>query len=73
MSSLANVPSHIAVCQRCKLRYDWRKSPSSLKMTYCGSICERNDLGFTLDAIEKMERPVVTVNAPTTTLLVPVR
>ena len=50
--------SHIKVCQRCGLRYDWRRSPSgSLKMTYCGSLCERADLGFTLDAILRSERP----------------
>lgn len=44
--------SNIKVCQRCGLRYDWRKSPSSsLKMTYCSSLCERGDLGFTLEAL----------------------
>ncbi|MGK2965399.1 MAG: hypothetical protein ACSLFM_07310 [Tepidiformaceae bacterium] len=43
---------NIKVCARCGLRYDWRKSPSStLKMTYCGSLCERADLGFTVDAL----------------------
>lgn len=39
-------------CARCQQRYDWRKSPSScLKMTYCGSMCERADLGFTLEGL----------------------
>lgn len=48
---------NIKVCARCGLRYDWRKSPSStLKMTYCGSLCERADLGFTLEALMKFER-----------------
>ncbi len=48
--------SHIRVCARCGQRYDWRKSPSSaLKMTYCGSLCERADLGFTLEALLKYE------------------
>jgi len=44
--------SNLKVCARCGNRYDWRKSPSSsLKMTYCGSLCERADLGFTIDAL----------------------
>ena len=49
--------NNIKVCARCGLRYDWRKSPSStLKMTYCGSLCERADLGFTLEALLKSKR-----------------
>lgn len=47
---------HIHVCARCGLRYDWRRSPSSIKMTYCGSLCERADLGFTLEALLKFQR-----------------
>jgi hypothetical protein len=51
--------SNIRECARCGLRYDWRKSPSSaLKMTYCSSLCERADLGFTVEALLKLERPV---------------
>lgn len=39
-------------CQHCGVRYDWRRSPSSnLKMTYCGSLCEKADLGFTIEAM----------------------
>ena len=39
-------------CSRCGARYDWRRSTSSsLKMTYCGVLCERGGLGFTLDSI----------------------
>ncbi|MFN0148251.1 MAG: hypothetical protein ACKVT1_17255 [Dehalococcoidia bacterium] len=45
--------NNIKVCARCGLRYDWRRSPSTLKMTYCGSLCEAGDLGFTLDALLK--------------------
>jgi hypothetical protein len=52
---------NIKVCARCGLRYDWRKSPSSsLKMTYCSSLCEKADLGFTLEALlryQKAEAP----------------
>ena len=49
--------NNIKVCARCGLRYDWRKSPSTaLKMTYCSSLCERADLGFTIEALLKVER-----------------
>jgi hypothetical protein len=50
--------SHIRTCERCGLRYDWRRSPSSsLKMTYCSSLCERGALGFTIEALLRFERP----------------
>ena len=43
---------HIRICQHCSIPYDWRRSPSgSLKMTYCGSLCERADLGFTIETL----------------------
>lgn len=48
----STVMSHMRVCQHCGLPYDWRRSPSgSLKMTYCGSLCERADLGFTIETL----------------------
>jgi hypothetical protein len=44
--------SAIRFCKKCRLAYDWRRSPSvSLKMTYCCSLCERADLGFTIDSL----------------------
>lgn len=44
--------NHMRVCQHCRLPYDWRRSPSgSLKMTYCGSLCEKADLGFTIETL----------------------
>jgi hypothetical protein len=44
--------NHMRVCQHCGLPYDWRRSPSgSLKMTYCGSLCERAGLGFTIESL----------------------
>ena len=50
-------PRHIRQCERCSLKYDWRKSPSSsLKMTYCSSLCERAALGFTIEALLRIER-----------------
>ncbi|MBK6320422.1 MAG: hypothetical protein IPI33_07220 [Dehalococcoidia bacterium] len=49
--------THIKECRRCGLRYDWRRSPSSsLKMTYCGSLCEQADLGFTIEALLRYDR-----------------
>ena len=56
LHTVTNDPNHIKQCARCGLRYEWRRSPSSLKMTYCGSLCERADLGFTLDALLRFER-----------------
>lgn len=40
-------------CLRCETLYKWTKSTSSLKLTYCTSLCERGDLGFNLEALEK--------------------
>lgn len=58
--------NHIKVCGRCGLRYDWRKSPSSMKMTYCSSLCEKADLGFTLEALLRYERAVAPEEEPAT-------
>jgi hypothetical protein len=53
----ANLPTHIRYCGHCGLPYDWRRSPSgSLKMTYCGSLCEKGDLGFTIESLLETER-----------------
>jgi hypothetical protein len=44
--------NHMRICQHCGLPYDWRRSPSgSLKMTYCGSLCEKAELGFTIESL----------------------
>ncbi len=49
--------NNIHRCRRCNIAYDWRRSTStSLKMTYCNALCEAGDLGFTIDALMKMER-----------------
>lgn len=56
--------ANIKNCRRCGLRYDWRRSPSSsLKMTYCGSLCEQADLGFTIEALLRYEREAAPVAA----------
>jgi len=57
--------THLRTCKHCGITYDWRRSPStSLKMTYCGSLCEQADLGFTVEAMLKM--PVVKPATPET-------
>jgi hypothetical protein len=44
--------SNIRHCAHCRLPYDWRRSASSsLKMTYCGTLCEKADLGFTIETL----------------------
>ena len=44
--------SNIRHCAHCGLPYDWRRSTSSsLKMTYCGTLCEKGDLGFTIETL----------------------
>jgi hypothetical protein len=46
------VGEHLRTCGRCGARYDWRRSTSSaLKMTFCGVLCEKGGLGFTLDSL----------------------
>lgn len=58
--SFISDPANIKTCRHCGLRYDWRRSPSSsLKMTYCGSLCEQADLGFTIEALLRYERAEV--------------
>ena len=48
---------HIRICQHCHVPYDWRRSPSDcLKMTYCGSLCEIADLGFSIESLLHAER-----------------
>jgi hypothetical protein len=51
--------TNIRRCKRCGIAYDWRRSPSaSLKMSYCGSLCEAAALGFTIDALLLVRRTV---------------
>lgn len=50
--------AHMFTCAHCGMRYDWRRSPSaSLKMTYCGALCEQANLGFTIEAFLRYEVP----------------
>ncbi len=51
-----NPTPNIRTCTRCHIKYDWRRSSStSLKMTYCNSLCEAADLGFTIEALIRSE------------------
>lgn len=42
-------------CQHCSTPYHWHKSSSTLKLTYCGSICERSNLGFTIAGLTNLQ------------------
>jgi hypothetical protein len=49
---------HIRACLRCGTAYDWRKSTSgSLKMTYCGTLCEIAGTGTTIESLLAATRP----------------
>lgn len=49
---------HMKTCGRCQIRYDWRKSTSgSLKMTYCGTLCEIAATGTTIETLLSAARP----------------
>lgn len=51
------ITSNIRHCAHCGLPYDWRRSTSSsLKMTYCGTLCEKGDLGFTIETLLEARR-----------------
>lgn len=53
-----NPTPNIRTYTRCGIAYDWRRSTSrSLKMTYCNSLCEAADLGFTIEALLHWESP----------------
>lgn len=39
-------------CKNCGTLYDFNKSKSSLKLTYCNNMCEVKDLGFHLLSLE---------------------
>ena len=60
MTATATLPTpNMRTCCRCGIAYDWRESVSRyLKMTYCNSLCERADLGFTIQGLLLTERAV---------------
>lgn len=56
MNATSTATPNIRTCTRCSMKYDWRRSTSaSLKMTYCNSLCEAADLGFTIEALLRIE------------------
>lgn len=51
-AATATMTPNIRHCQRCGIAYDWRRNTSStLRMTYCTSLCEAADMGFTIEAL----------------------
>lgn len=58
MTATTTLPTpNMRTCGRCGIAYDWRESMSRyLKMTYCNSLCERADLGFTIQGLLLTER-----------------
>jgi len=47
---------NVRTCSNCHVRYEWKRSGSALKFTYCSILCEQGGLGFTIEAAIKMER-----------------
>ena len=43
-------------CKRCNLPYTSARSTSALRLTYCSLFCELSDLGFSMDALEHMQK-----------------
>lgn len=39
----------LSTCRRCDIPYTAEKSHSSLRLSYCGVLCEVADLGFVID------------------------
>ena len=48
-------------CQRCHTSYQWERSQSALRFTYCGVLCELFDLGFSIDGLISSELKRVSV------------
>jgi hypothetical protein len=46
---------NLRTCQHCGVPYTWMRSRGSLKMAYCGPLCEQAHLGFSLEAPERYE------------------
>ena len=58
MKSTINLTPNIHTCARCHVASDWRRSTSRfLKMTYCNSLCEAADLGFTIEGFLECGHP----------------
>ena len=45
-------------CLRCERLHTPARSTSSLPLTYCGFLCEKAHLGFSIEALEHMQRPL---------------
>jgi endogenous inhibitor of DNA gyrase (YacG/DUF329 family) len=47
--------SPLRECQRCNTAYQWERSQSALRFTYCGVLCEQADLGYSIDGLIRSE------------------
>lgn len=47
--------SPLRECQRCHTQYQWERSQSALRLTYCGVLCEQADLGYSIDGLIRSE------------------
>ncbi len=47
--------SPLLECQRCKTHYQWERSQSALRLTYCGVLCEQADLGYSIEGLIRSE------------------
>jgi hypothetical protein len=54
----------LLVCENCKSPYEWQKSQSALKLTYCGILCEQSGLGFSIDGFIRSEITLVRRTEP---------
>lgn len=43
-------------CQHCLAEYHPAKSKTTLRLTYCGVLCEKAHLGFTIESLLRIER-----------------
>ena len=47
--------SPLRECQQCHTAYQWDRSKSALRFTYCGVLCEQADLGYSIDGLIRSE------------------
>lgn len=43
----------LRTCNNCRSIYKWSKSSATLKLRFCGFLCERSVIGFTYEAFIK--------------------
>jgi hypothetical protein len=43
-------------CTHCGNGYHWKKSTSTLRLTFCNVLCEKGHLGFTIESLMFIQR-----------------